>query len=92
MAYADPGLPDRESLRALSLQALTELGGRATRTAIMERAHEIAGFSARQLAVPPPPSHLNYGSRIDYLLSWSLTENKANGLMENPERGIWQLT
>jgi hypothetical protein len=91
MDIADTELPDRESLQSLTLRALTDLGGRATRTAIMEQAHAIGKFTPEQLAVPPPPSHQNYASKVDYLLSWSLTENKSNGLMENPQRGIWML-
>lgn len=84
-------LPARAVCRRLILEALTELGGRATRRDVTDRALQLGGFSDDQLAVPPPPSHPQYANQIEYRLSWAMTDLKRIGEVVNPERGIWAL-
>jgi hypothetical protein len=84
-------LPARAVCRCLILEALTELGGRATRRDVTDRALQLGGFSDDQLAVPPPPSHPQYANQIEYRLSWAMTDLKRIGEVVNPERGIWAL-
>lgn len=87
-----PDLPSRDLVRSLVMEALEQLGGEARREEIVDRAVEIGGFTEAQLSVPPPPSHLRYGSLISYWLSWALSENKKRGFLENPSREVWRLS
>lgn len=82
----------RRKARAAALDALRSLGGRAQRAAIRERALADGGFTPRELAAPAPEgSEKNYPSQVAHDLSWALTNLKHDGLVENPERGTWQL-
>jgi hypothetical protein len=87
----NPHMPNRDQVRTLTIKALEALGGRARRQEVIGKALELGDFTDCQLAVPPPPSHPRYGSLIGYWLSWSLTENKKAGLLQNPDRNVWSL-
>src|SRR4051795_1567622 len=76
---ASSPLPANAVFRELTLSALRDLGGRAHRDAIRDRALALGQFTKDQLAVPPPSTHTRYGSRVEYLLSWSLTWLKRDG-------------
>ena len=77
---------------AATLDALRALGGEAERRAIVQRALADGGFTRRELAAPPPPAAaVKFPSMVDYQLSWSLTNLKRDGLLENPARSVWRL-
>ena len=83
----------RHKARRATLDALTHLGGEARREAIRELALTRGGFSARELAAPPPAAgEHNYARLVDHNLSWALTDLKRTGAVENPSRGVWRLT
>lgn len=82
----------RRKARAATLQAVRTLGGEAGRSDICERALADGGFTPRELAAPPPQAAAAKFSRfVDYQLSWTLTNLKRDGLVENPSRGVWRL-
>ena len=103
VAAVDPSLPielTRDELAALRaeareavLTALRNLGGSGTRSTIIDGAKTAGQFTEHQLQAPPPPGDRGrYPLLIDRELSWTLTELKRGGLLENPHRGIWRLT
>jgi hypothetical protein len=83
----------RRKARAATLEALTELGGHATRAALAERVSEIGGFSARELEAPlPDTAAKRYANPVEHAVSWALSNLRRDGLVDNPERGAWRLT
>jgi hypothetical protein len=83
----------RAKARSSTLEALSELGGEARRSAVAERARAIGGFTARELEAPlPDGAATRYASPVDLALSWALTNLRKDGLVENPRRGFWRLT
>ena len=80
-----------EQCKLATLEAVTALGGRATRAEIRERALRDGGFTAKQLAVPGPPKKPQYPRMVDYYLSWSLTWLKKGGLLHSEGRSVWAL-
>ncbi len=91
MNTSDQVIPNRTRCDAAILAALSDLGGRGERPQIVERAHELGTFSDAERATPSPPSKQNYPSYLAYSLSWSLTNLKKSGLVENPRRNFWTL-
>ena len=52
----------------------------------------VGGFTARELAAPPPAgAEHNYARLVDHNLSWALTDLRKTGVIENPSRGLWRL-
>jgi restriction endonuclease Mrr len=83
----------RLKVRQAVLDAMASMDGEARRDMILERALADGGFSARELASPPPASaDEKHQSLVGYELSWALTNLKRDGLVENPQRGHWRLT
>lgn len=94
-----PELDDRErralrlKARTATLAALRGLGGEAARDEILAIALADGGFTARELTASPPPARaVKFARMVDYQLSWTLTNLKRDGLVENPVRGVWRLT
>lgn len=82
----------RRKAKAATLEAIRALGGEARRSAISERALADGGFTPRELAASPPEAAAaKFDRLVDYQLSWTLTNLKRDGLVENPSRGIWRL-
>jgi len=82
----------RRKAKAATMQALRALGGEGLRSAISERALADGGFTPRELAATPPEAAAAKFERLaDYELSWTLTNLKRDGLVENPSRGVWRL-
>jgi hypothetical protein len=89
--------PDRRALRLkvrqAVLDAMSSLAGEVRRDVILERALADGGFTARELASPPPASAEKKHQRlVDHELSWALTNLKREGLVENPKWRHWHLT
>jgi restriction endonuclease Mrr len=83
----------RWKARSATLVALAELGGEAKRSGVAARAREIGAFDARELeAALPERAAARYASPVDHALSWALTNLRRDGLVENPQRGVWRLT
>lgn len=83
----------RRKARTATLDALLTLGGVARREAIREHAVATEAFTARELeAVAGERSGGRPVRQLDQQLSWALTDLKREGLVENPERGVWRLT
>ncbi|MFZ1924912.1 MAG: winged helix-turn-helix domain-containing protein [Solirubrobacteraceae bacterium] len=79
--------------RTATLQALHALGGEAQRGVIREWALTHGGFTQRELEAPPPePAIGKYRCAVDHRLSWTLTNLKREGLLENPKWSIWRMT
>jgi restriction endonuclease Mrr len=79
--------------RTATLTALHALGGEGRREAIKEQAVAAGAFSAREIAALAPERDGAKQIRIlDQQMSWALSDLKRDGLVENPERGIWRLT
>ena len=77
----------RRKCREATLTAVRDLGGRAHRHAIADRALATGGFTERELSLPS--TRPQYTRRVDYELSWTLTNLKREGRLINPERSIW---
>jgi restriction endonuclease Mrr len=76
-----------------TLDALRSLGGESTREEIREWARIHGGFTKRELdALPPEGGRGKYRCAVDHQLSWTLTNLKRDGLVENPKWGTWKLT
>jgi restriction endonuclease Mrr len=94
---AELDLEERRTLRwkarSATIQALTELGSEAPRSAVIERARAAGDFTRREYDAPlPTRAAMKYANPVDHALSWALTNLKKDGLVENPRRGVWQLT
>ena len=82
----------RSRCRAAVLEALEEMGGQGMRREILARAERLAGFSREDLALLPPERVRDKHRRlVDYQLSWTLTNLKRDGVLENPRWSVWQL-
>lgn len=91
-------LEDREQrevgrkARVAVLDAVRTLGGRGTRREILATASRDGGFTERELkALAPEHAREKYKTFVEYRLSWSLTNLKSDGLLENPKWGMWRL-
>jgi restriction system protein len=82
-------VPPYHELLWPALQAVTELGGSASISEIVETVIKREGFSDAQQAV----LH-NDGpeTKIGYRLAWARTYLKGMGLLTNSSRGVWALT
>jgi hypothetical protein len=82
-----------QKARVAVLNAVRALGGEGPRREILDHALREGGFSADELAWPAPErtgeSQLSY---VAYRLSWELSNLKRDGLLDNPQRGVWRLT
>lgn len=82
----------RRKARLAILAALRELGGSGRRQDVTSRAIAVGGFTPRELAEPAPEGKRGkFSRRVDYELSWTLTNLKREGLVENPSWGVWTL-
>lgn len=83
----------RRKARSATLTALRALVGESRRDAIKEQAVALGGFSQRELSAV---AQERVGARpvrvVDQQLSWALSDLKREGLVENPERGVWRLS
>jgi hypothetical protein len=89
--YTD--LPQARELADLIVKSLEDLGGKAHRHDITQKALGIGGFSAAQLA-EPTHSHgkrKSYPTELHYRLSWAITHAHNNGDIERVARSVWQL-
>lgn len=87
-------MPSSRSLVPVVERALQELGGRAHRTEIRDRAKQLGAFSPEQLAEPTRSlgKRRQYASEIDYRLSWALHHCHKDGTIEKLGRGYWRLS
>lgn len=82
----------RMKARVATLAALHSLGGEARRNAIRARALADGGFTPRELRAPAPPAAADkHDGMVEYQLSWTLTNLKHDGLVENPKWATWKL-
>lgn len=82
----------RFKAREATLDALRELGGEAKRRAILDHVRENAGFTERELAAAPPEAAgEKYATLVEHTLSWTLTNLRRDGLVENPRWAVWRL-
>jgi hypothetical protein len=82
----------RHRSRIAILGALESLGGEAHRSELLDRATASGAFSDRELtAAAPVAASGKYERLVDYELSWTLTNLKREGLLENPRRSVWRL-
>jgi restriction endonuclease Mrr len=83
----------RRKARSATLSALRELGGQGRREAIKAHAVTAGSFTPRELAATAPDRTGAKPARVlDQQMSWALSDLKRDGLVANPERGIWALT
>jgi hypothetical protein len=82
----------RKKARAATLDALRALGGEDRREVIIARALADGGFTPRELGAPVPEGATTpYTGLAAYKLSFALSDLKSDGLLENPDRGVWRL-
>ncbi|MDX1662530.1 MAG: AAA family ATPase [Candidatus Promineifilaceae bacterium] len=72
-------------------QAFKLLGGAAAVGQLEEKVAEILALSPAQQRVRQKPAHSS-PRKLAYRLGWARTRLKNRGLIENVERGFWQLT
>jgi restriction system protein len=82
-------VPQYKHLMIPVLKALVSLGGSGTIEEINEKVYEIENFSDKILQVPH--SDKSSQSQIDYRLAWARTYLKKFNLVDNSERGVWNL-
>jgi restriction system protein len=87
MTVAD--MPPYHALLLPALQAVSELGGSASISEIMETVVRREGFSDALQAVL---HHDGPGTEIGYRLAWARSYLKGMGLLTNSSRGVWALT
>lgn len=79
--------------RAAVLCAVQALGGQGARQDILERALSGGEFTSRELgAAAPDTAQAKYATYVEYRLSWTLTNLKRDGLLENPRWSLWRLS
>lgn len=83
-------VPQYNKLMIPVLKALVLLGGSGTIDEINEKVYELESISDDLLQVPH--SENSSKSQIDYRLAWARTYLKKFGLVDNSERGVWNLT
>jgi hypothetical protein len=82
-----------QKTRKAVLDAVRAVGGEGSRRDILDRALRNGGFSADELAIPAPDrGDGRQRSLVEYRLSWELSNLKRDGLLDNPQRGVWRLT
>ena len=91
------GVDERRALaqktRLAVLDAVRALGGEGTRAEILDRARADQRFTVEELALPAPQAEgKKPQSFVESRLHWELPSLKREGLLENPERGVWRLT
>jgi hypothetical protein len=78
--------------RVAVLAAVGDLGGEGQRHAILEIARRGGGFTEDELAASAPKQwQSKYPTYVGYRLSWTLTNLKREGLLENPRWSVWRL-
>jgi hypothetical protein len=82
----------RVRVREAILVVLRDHGGTGQRRLIFDRALALGGFTARELSALPVRERGSLRPRVDYEMSWALTNLKRDGLIENPARNVWQLS
>ncbi|HWE59165.1 MAG TPA: winged helix-turn-helix domain-containing protein [Solirubrobacteraceae bacterium] len=82
----------RVRVREAILVALRDHGGTGQRRVIFDRARALGGFTARELSALPVRQRGSLRPRVDYEMSWALTNLKRDGLIENPARNVWRLS
>jgi restriction system protein len=80
-----------EQCKLATLEAITSLGGRASRAEIHDRALRDGGFTEKQLALPGPPRQPRYPTLVGYYLSWSLSWLKKDGELVREGNAVWAL-
>lgn len=85
-----------QKARLAVLDAVRALGGEATRGDILARALTDSRFTAEELAAETAETADSAGRKpqglVQSRLHWELSTLKREGLLENPERGVWRLT
>ena len=82
----------RAKSRAALLDALSAAGGEARRRELLAAATARAAFTPRELtAAPPEKAGGKYATLVDHTLSWTLTQLKRDGLVDNPSWSVWRL-
>jgi hypothetical protein len=72
--------------------ALEQLGGQATRGAIIERALQQGNFTPAQRAVPSRHTRANaqQPSELHHRLGWAISHAKNAGEIESVRMGVWR--
>lgn len=73
------------------LNAMEELGGRATNEKLEESVTGAMHLNEEQKAVIHDPDRGNQ-TEVGYRMAWARSYLKKVGYLENPERGVWSLT
>lgn len=93
MSDVELDLDERRSIRAKAhaalLDALRAAGGEAPRHDLLTAALAGGEFTARERRAPSPDP--SYPGFVERQLSFTLSDLKRSGLVENPRRGVWRL-
>ena len=73
-------------MKDLLVRATVDLGGRASRGQVRDRAIELGEFSDAELARSSAKAGM---TQVEYQMGWALSQLKKEGRLANPERGVW---
>lgn len=85
-------IPSFEHMLCPTIQALEVLGGSAYIDELDKKATELMGISPRLQIIPHTDTGSDRRTEVEYRLAWAQTYLKQFGLLDNPERKLWQLT
>ena len=82
-------VPSYEELLQPTLEALRQLGGLQTITAINRQVISSFPLTPEEIALPHSDTRQ---TELEYRLAWARTYLKHYGVIDNPKRGAWMLT
>lgn len=85
-------IPSFEYMLCPTIQALEALGGSAYIDELDEKATELMDISPQLQNIPHTDIGSDRRTEVEYRLAWARTYLKQFGLLDNPERKLWQLT
>lgn len=85
-------IPSFEYMLRPTIQALDALGGSAYIDKLDKKATELMGISPQLQIIPHTDTGSDRRTEVEYRLAWARTYLKQFGLLDNPERKLWQLT
>ena len=85
-------IPSFEYMLCPTIRALEALGGSAYIDELDEMATELMDIPPQLQNIPHTDTGSDRRTEVEYRLAWARTYLKQFGLVDNPERKLWQLT
>jgi hypothetical protein len=90
-AVAEVSFPTRTIIGEKIVPALRNLGGSATRRQVINEAIRLGNYTEAQRSEPARSKRHPNHTYLEHALGNELSRLKAEGVVENPVRGVWQL-